>query len=405
MTLKHGLLVLLALSALAAAAPPDLNGDGQWDEKDAFIAAGQALENTTRTLNRWALITAGLIVAVAVVSIWRVFAYGRKLAELDFLRASTEKRFNEFSDEILRAKRKAAEAEQNVGRMEAEVAQVRGLVGDHGPTDLAGVERQLLELRAEIARVTESAAALQATLGGLEQSVALARQHSDEAAAASAGLNEVLDGFGERLSALETRPAAPTGQRPEEPAQKPQPQPEPQPEPEPGQDKASAPEPESPESAKPARRTRAKPGEPPAAGETRIEPDFAGLLELARSRLAEGDFDSALAEAGRLRDAAGGDTARAAAAEIVAGAAQVNLGDMDRAVMALERAVELDRDARQAIARDETIARFVASGHKQAAKFCREVNKFIAPIRMKPPAGHEPAPAKSRKQLPRRGRR
>lgn len=403
MTLKHGLLVLLALSALAAAAPPDLNGDGQWDDKDAFIAAGQALETTSRTLNRWALITAGLIVAVAVVGMWRVFAYGRKLAELDFLRTSTEKRFNEFSDEILRAKRKAAEAEQSVGRMEAEVAQVRGLVGDHGPTDLAGVERQLLELRAEIARVSELAAGLQVTLAGLEQNVTLARQHSDEAAAAAAGLNEVLDGFGERLGALETRPAAQGEPRQDKPAGVPTPEAQPEPAPEPQH--VSAREPKEPAvSAKSARRVKPKRSEAPA-GETKVEPDFPGLLELARGRLAEGDFDSALAESSRLRDAAGGDMARAAAAEIVAGAAHINLGDMDRAVMALERAVELDRDARQAIARDEAIARFVASGNRQAAKFCREVNKFIAPIRMKPPAGHAPAPAKSRKQSPGRGRR
>ncbi|MFO7650159.1 MAG: hypothetical protein R6X13_02300 [bacterium] len=376
MTPKRTLILLFVLAALAAAAPSDLTGDNDWNEKDAFIAATQALETTSRTLNRWALITAGLIAAVALVSIWRVFAYGRKLGELDLLRSTTEKRFGEFSDEILRAKRKVTEADQNVQRMEAEVAQVRGLVGDHRAGDTADIERQLLELRAEVSRVTEQGSGLLAALARAEESVALARRSADEAGAAVAGVNELLDGFGERLGALETRPAPqPVPAEPpalEEPVPVPEPEPEPGPEPEP----------------------------------TRLEPDFAGLHEAARARLAEGDFDAALAEASRLRDAAGGDSHRAAAAEIVIGAAQLWLGDLDRSVMALERAVELDGDARQAIARDDVIARWLASGHREAAKFCREVNKSIAPIRMKPPTAKVAAPAaKAKKPVPKRGRR
>lgn len=380
MTPKRTLILLFVLAALAAAAPPDLTGDNDWNEKDAFIAATQALETTSRTLNRWALITAGLIAAVALVSIWRVFAYSRKLGELDLLRSTTEKRFGEFSDEILRAKRKVTEADQNVQRMEAEVAQVRGLVGDHRSTDTSDIERQLLELRAEVSRVTEQVSGLAAALARAEENTAQARRSADEAAAAVAGVNELLDGFGERLSALETRPA-------------PQPEPLKQPAgPEPAPVVEPEPEPE--------------PDAEPKVEPTRLEPDFAGLHEAARARLAEGDFDAALAEASRLRDAAGGDARRSAAAEVVIGAAQIWLGDLDRSVMALERAVELDGDARQAIARDEAIGRWLASGHRDAAKFCREVNKAIAPIRMKPPTAKVAATAvKTKKPAPKRGRR
>ncbi len=376
MIIRTASILLVLLAGLAAAAPPDLTGDNVWDEKDAFIASTQALENTSRTLNRWALITAGLIVAVAVVAVWRVFAYSRRLAELDLLRERTEKRFSEYSDELLRVKRKLTEAEQNVARMEAEVAQVRGLVGDHRPADLAGIQRQLLELRAEIARTAEQAAALPAELARVEASAAAGARAADEAAAAVAGVNEMLDGFGERLAALETRPA------PAEPAP---PLPEPEPEP-------VSPAPESPDAGS-------------AAPAMRLEPDFASLHESARALLAAGDFDAALAEAGRLRDIAGGDARLIAAAEMVAGAAHINLGDLDRAVMALERAAELDRDSRQAIARDDAIGRWLASGSKQAAKFCREVNKFIAPIRLKPPAGRGPAPAAPKKTAAKRSRR
>lgn len=372
MTLKRGMLLLFLLVSFAAAAPTDRNGDGQWNEQDAFIAATEALELTSRTISRWALVAGGLVAAVALLAVWQLFAHGRKLNEIDTLRLATEKRFAELSDEILRAKRKAAESDQGVQRIDADLASLRAQVGEHRPADIAGIQRQVLELRALIERLTAETTAVRAAIDEAAGAGRDANSRAEAAQAAVAGVQRLVASLEERLAALETRP---------EPAADVRLELEPEPEPEP----VAAPEPEPP------------PGEPEVEAEP--ERDFATEYETARALLEAGDFDGALRAAGRADVAAGEDNHRRAAAWLVAGAAQLGLDSPSEAVAALERAVELEPDARRAIAADPVIIRWISKGDKAAVKFCREVNKFIAPVRLKPP------PAGAKKTVVKRGRR
>ncbi|MBN2464608.1 hypothetical protein JXD38_03160 [candidate division WOR-3 bacterium] len=148
---RAAVVLLLVACALAAAqthaAVPDTVSRGE-----VVLAAQQALAGASRNLSRWLTFVIIAVLAAAAIAVWRIWALGRQVARLSDMRAAWETRFSGTADEVLRLKRKVADAETKVGKLETDMASVRPAELDAATAQVAMVQFELAAVRERLDR-------------------------------------------------------------------------------------------------------------------------------------------------------------------------------------------------------------------------------------------------------------
>ncbi len=153
-------ILVLTLVAAASAQPTEFPG---------YDAALKALDITNRNLSRWFLVVIVVLILAVLVAAWRIWVYGSRLSEIENVRAVWDKRFNDLSDELLRAKRKTTENEQALAQARAEIAALRN-APHAGPTeaDISRLENDLVVARQRLDELDGKAAKLNRELANLD---------------------------------------------------------------------------------------------------------------------------------------------------------------------------------------------------------------------------------------------
>ncbi len=154
------IVVLLTLVAAASAQPTEFPG---------YDAALKALDVTNRNLSRWFLVVIVVLVLAVLIAVWRIWVYGSRLSEIEKVSEFWDRRFNDLSDELLRAKRKTTDNEQALAQVRAEIVALRN-APHSGPTeaDISRLDNDLTVARQRLDELDNKAAKLTRELASLD---------------------------------------------------------------------------------------------------------------------------------------------------------------------------------------------------------------------------------------------
>jgi len=152
---RAAVVLILAVCALAAVQPRAADPDTV-SRAEVVLAAQQALDGAGRNLNRWLTIVIIAVLVAATLAVWRIWALSRQVARLSDLRAAWETRFAGTADEVLRLKRKVADAEAKTGKLETDMASVRPAELDAATAQVAMVQFEQAAVRERLERAEAS---------------------------------------------------------------------------------------------------------------------------------------------------------------------------------------------------------------------------------------------------------
>jgi len=345
------LAVALALAAAQPSAPDTVS------RAEVVLAARQALEAASHNLGRWLTIVVIAVLVAAAIAAWRIWTLARQLSRLEDLRAAWETRYAETADEVLRMKRKLAEAESIAGRLEADIAALRPARPDAATAQVAMVQSELVAVRERLDRAEEKLEAVadhtvvtKQDRAAVEELVKTAGQ-AQVAAEAAAGRAESIMKRAAAADAL--RAGDENLARQQYPA---------------------------------AVLVYARCLEALASsGADDPEMRFQALHNRALANLRQHEFDAVLADAAELEQVASERTR--GAARILAGVARLWQGAVAEATKDFADAVKRDSGARAVIAQDEDIAAWVKANPKKAGPVKRLVKALgKKPRKPRPPA-------------------
>jgi hypothetical protein len=344
---RAAIALMLVVCTLAAAQTRPANPDTV-SRAEVVLAARQALEAASRNLGHW--LTTVIIVALfaAVLAVWRIWALGRRLSRLEDMRAAWDTRFAGTTDEVLRLKRKLAEAESRADRLENDIAALRPAEPDAATAQVAMVQTELIALRERLDQAEEKLdAVVDHTVVTKQERAAveeLVRTAGQAQVAAEAAANRA-EGIAKRAEATD---ALRTGDerlaRQQYPAAV--------------QAYASCLE--------------------SLGGSGSDDPvsRFRAFHSRAVANLRQREFDAVLADAAEIEVLA---SERAhGAARLLSGVARLWQGAVPQALQDFSIAVERDAGARAAILRDEDIAAWVKTNPRKAGpvkRFMRELRR------------------------------
>jgi tetratricopeptide (TPR) repeat protein len=410
--MKRAAIVLMAVAVMLAAAQTRPADQDTVSRAEVVLAARQALEAASRNMGRWLTFVIIVALVAAAVAAWRIWAQGQRVARLEELRAAWETRFAETADEVLRMKRKLAEAENMAGRLEADIAALRPAGPEAATAQVAMVQSELVAVRERLDRTDEKLEALadhtvvtKRDRAALEELVKTTGRTAALAAAADSRLvavRERLDRAEEKLEAVKDYTAVTK------------------------RDRAAVEElVKTAGQARVAAETAAARAERIAAlaaaadslrvgneslaqqrfpaavqayerglkaladsGTDDPEMRFHALHNRALANLRQREFDAALADAAELEKVTS-ERSRGAA-RLLSGVARLGQGAVAQALQDFADAVEGDAGARAVIVQDEDIAAWVKANPKKAAP----VKRFIKALGKEPKKPRPPAAKK-----------
>jgi predicted nucleic acid-binding Zn-ribbon protein len=410
--MKRAAIILMTVAVVLAAAQAKPAGIDTVSRAEVVLAARQALEAASRNLGRWLTIVVIVVLVAAAVAAWRVWTLGRRLSRLEDLRAAWETRFAETTDEVLRMKRKVAEAESMAERLEADIAALRPAGPEAATAQVAMVQSELVAVRERLDRTDEKLEAVadhtvvtKRDRAAVEELVKTAGRTAALVAAVDSRLvavRERLDRAEEKLEAVKDHTVVTKRDRAavEELVKTA------------GQARiaaeAAATRAESiaarsaaADSLRVGNESLAQQSFPAAvqayacclealkdSGTDDPELRFHAFHNRALANLRQREFDAVLADAAELENVAS-ERARGAA-RLLAGVARLGQGAVAQALKDLAAAVEGDAGARAVIVQDEDIAAWVKANPKKAAP----VKRFIKSLDKKPEAPRPPATKK-----------
>jgi tetratricopeptide (TPR) repeat protein len=370
------LLLLVTMLTVVLAVPAAPAGAQAGDS--VARAGSPGAEVTSRVLSRWLTVVILALALVIVVTVWQVWNFSRRRAELDAVRVVLEKRLSELTDEILRLKRRQADTEGIASRLEVDVASVRpGGTADTELARLAGevmrLTKRLEHVAVDVQVVTDrtvgpSDSALR-EIAATAKTVDAARIAAEEAASraekalALSQVDALLHAGDEALAHKEYSPAVESYSRCAQTLQL------------------------------------------YASDNPKVL--FHALHNRAVANLRLGQFDAVLTDAVELAGRAGEDAKAAGAARLLSAVARLGQGMVDEAIAEFARAVKVDPGARAVIAGDEDIAAWLDANPRLARAVRRQLMKLAAPRRkVKPQApsrkpqttGHRPKLKPKRKR-------
>ncbi len=408
--IKRTVVILMTVAVVLAAAQVRPAGPDTVSRAEVVLAAKQALAAASHNLSRWLTIIIIAVLLVAVVAAWRMWSLAVRLARVEDLRAAWETRFAETADEVLRMKRKLAEAENKAGRLEDDIAALRPVGAEAATAQVAMVQSELVAVRERLDRAEEKLEAVadhtavtkreRAAVEELVKTAGQARVAAEAAAASAqrtaaqavAAVNERLDRAEEKLEAVKDHTAVTKRERAavEELVKTA------------GQARVAA-----EAAATRAERTAAlaaaadslRTGDEnlaqhlyPASvqayarclealatsGTDDPELQFHALHNRALANLRQREFDAVLSDAAALEKVAS-ERARGAS-RLLTGVTRLWQGAVAQALKDLAAAVETDPGARAVVAQDEDIAAWVKANPKKAGP----VKRFIKTLGKKP---------------------
>ncbi|MBM3322087.1 hypothetical protein FJY69_01200 [candidate division WOR-3 bacterium] len=348
------IIILLTLAAAASAQPTEFPG---------YDAALRALDVTNRNLSRWFLVVIVVLILAVLVAVWRIWVYGSRLSEIENVRAVWDKRFNDLSDELLRAKRKTTENEQALAQARAEIAALRN--GPHsGPTeadisrlenDLAVARQRLDELDSKAAKLNRELASLDTHAGEVAEGLKAVATVRGQAEVCLARAGKTL----EYVQALDSLRA--------------------------GDDAFALRD----HAAAVAAYSRWLDG---TQKRDDVDPRlrFRVRHNRAVANLRLGRFDDALDDAAQIEALPELGPKARGAARLLAAVARLNQGLVDQALEEFSRAVEADAFVSRIVLDDEDIKAWAGANPKQATKLMRRLRRL--PREVSRPPGPEPAP-------------
>lgn len=152
---RTAIVMAVVILALAAAQAQPVASDTA-SRDDVVLAARQALEAASRNLGRTLTFVIVAVLVAAALAVWRTWSLSRKVARLEDLRSSWEGRFAGTADEVLRLKRKLADSESRVGKIEADTAALRPAEQDAATAQVAMVQSEMVALRERLDRAEEN---------------------------------------------------------------------------------------------------------------------------------------------------------------------------------------------------------------------------------------------------------
>ena len=377
--MKRAAIVLLTIVVALAAAQAKPAAPDTVSRAEVVLAARQALEAASHNLGRWLTIVVIAVLVAAAFAAWRIWGMARQLSRLDDLRAAWETRFAETADEVLRMKRKLAEAESMAGRLEADIAALRPVGPEAATAQVAMVQSELVAVRERLDRDEEKLEAVadhtvvttrdRAAVEELVKTAGQARVAVEELVKNAAQARVAAEAAATRAERTAARAAAADSLR-------------------------AGDESLSQHSYPAAVQNYARCLEALAdSGADNPELRFHALHSRALANLRQREFDAALADAAELEKMA--PERSQGAARLLSGIARLGRGAVAQALKDFADAVEKDSGARSVIVQDEDIAAWVKANPKKAAP----VKQFIKSL------GNEPKKPRStvvKKRSPRR---
>jgi len=356
------LLIIITVSLAVAQARPSADTASR---AEVVQAARQALEAASRSLGRWMTFVIIAVLAAAALAAWRIWSLARQLARLEDLRAAWETRYAATADEVLRMKRKLAEAESKAGRLEDDVAALRPAAAEAATAQVAMVQSELVAVRERIDRA-------EARLEAIADHTVVSNQEriaAEELVRTASEARAAAESAAARAETIAQRAAAADSLRD-------------------GDEKLAQQQYPAAVLAYTRYLEALK-----SSGANDPELRFHALHNRALAHLRQQDYDAVLADAAALA-ALGSERARGAAG-ILSGVAQLGQGAVAPALKDFADAVERDAGARAVIQQDEDIAAWVKANPGKAGP----VKRFIKALGRKP---KEPRPRAARKSARRR---
>lgn len=363
--------LLAAACACAAAQMRPVTPDTV-SRAEVVQAARQALEAASRSFGHWLTILILVMLFAVALIVWRLWALGQRLSRLDEMRAAWDTRFAGTTDEVLRLKRKLAEAESRAERHEIDIANLRPVARSDGgeatpdaaTAQVAMVQTELVALRERLDQAEERLEAMadhtvvtkqeRAAVEELVRTVGQAQVAAEAAAGRAEGIARrvaVADLLrtGDEKLATRQYPAAVQ-----------------------------------------AYATCLESLDGSGADESVLR--FRALHSRALANLRQREFDAVLVDAAQIESVAstrsyGGEATRAqGAARLLAGVARLWQGEVPSALQEFAAAVERDAGSRAAILQDEDISAWVKVNPRKAGpvkQFIRELERGPRPPRVR----------------------
>jgi len=348
--MKRAAIVLMMVAFALVAAQTRPSDADTVSRAEVVLAARQALEAASRNLGRWLTIVIIAVLVAAAVAAWRILAQGQRVARLEELRAAWETRFAATADEVLRMKRKLAEAENKAVRLEDDIAALRPAGPDAATAQVAMVQSELVAARERLDRAEEKLEAVadhtvvtKQERAAVEELVKTAGQARVAAEAAAAR----AEGIAKRAAAADSLRLS-------------------------DEKLAQQQYPAAVQACTQCLELLAENG----TDEPGLR--FHALHNRAAANLRQREFDAVLADAAELEKL---DSGRArGAARLLAGVVRLWQGAVAQALQSLAAAVEQDAGVRAVILQDEDIAAWVEANPKKAGP----VKRFSRALDRKP---------------------
>ena len=372
---RAAITLMLVVCTLAAAQTRPANPDTV-SRAEVVLAARQALEAASRNLGHWLTIVIIAALFASALAVWRIWTLGRRLSRLEDMRAAWDTRFAGTTDEVLRLKRKLAEAESRADRLENDIAALRPAEPDAATAQVAMVQTELIALRERLDQAEEKLEAVadhtvaatqeRGMVGDLLKTAVDERAKIEDLVKAAVGERARAEGLAEsaakaqagaeaaaaRVEAVAGRAAAVDSLRV-------------------GDDKLA-------QQQYPAAVQAYASCLESLGGSGSDDPvlRFRALHGRAVANLRQREFDAALADAAEIEVLA---SERAqGAARLLSGVARLWQGAVPRALQDFSIAVERDVGVRAVILRDEDIAAWVKTNPRKAGpvkRFMRELGR------------------------------
>ena len=372
---RAAITLMLVVCTLAAAQTRPANPDTV-SRAEVVLAARQALEAASRNLGHWLTIVIIAALFASALAVWRIWALSRRLSRLEDMRAAWDTRFAGTTDEVLRLKRKLAEAESRADRLENDIAALRPAEPDAATAQVAMVQTELIALRERLDQAEEKLEAVadhtvaatqergmvgdllktavdeRAKIEGLVKAAVGERARAEGLAESAAKAQAGAEAAAARVEAVAVRAAAVDSLRV-------------------GDDKLA-------QQQYPAAVQAYASCLESLGGSGSDDPvlRFRALHGRAVANLRQREFDAALADAAEIEVLA---SERAqGAARLLSGVARLWQGAVPRALQDFSIAVERDVGVRAVILRDEDIAAWVKTNPRKAGpvkRFMRELGR------------------------------
>ena len=372
---RAAITLMLVVCTLAAAQTRPANPDTV-SRAEVVLAARQALEAASRNLGHWLTIVIIAALFASALAVWRIWALGRRLSRLEDMRAAWDTRFAGTTDEVLRLKRKLAEAESRADRLENDIAALRPAEPDAATAQVAMVQTELIALRERLDQAEEKLEAVadhtvaatqeRGMVGDLLKTAVDERAKIEDLVKAAVGERARAEGLAEsaakaqagaeaaaaRVEAVAGRAAAVDSLRV-------------------GDDKLA--QQQYPAAVQAYASCLESLG---GSGSDDTALRFRALHNRALANLRQREFDAVLADAAEIEGLA---SERAqGAARLLSGVARLWQGAVPRALQDFAIAVEREAGARAVILRDEDIAAWVKMNPRKAIpvkRFIRELGR------------------------------